>query len=367
MVSTPVLLGQNSNATASPDTTVSDDLIVTLSRAFESNELGLIAVIVAVSSGSPTAPTVSGGGVSWSLVETNPYRTLGTPQATLYLFAGKSATPSGTTITVTPAAAYRIAIAQVIGIDGASEEFVQLDSATFGAGTATGVIMEPMADTTNNAFVGFVYYSRSASLERTWSVDTEAGYTFLGKQFQADGNGTSISLGSLYGIGIDDEAPGVGAALSGGVDYLGATVLEITEATGPAPGQIALPSTVSSAGNYQTDDESTDPGDLIAALADDDNGTYIESEENPDNDTFEFVLENIDIASGISVRYSYGKSVGDSQVINQTVQLLTPDGQSVLKQWTHNNVGVFPQEATQDISDVIVGGAHIVRLISTAA
>lgn len=136
----------------------------------------------------------------------------------------------------------------------------------------------------------------------------------------------------------------------------------------PDVAQVARGSAVVSGGGYRDHAASTLDADLLAALneAARNDGTYIESPENPSDASFEMTLSQLLSADGYRMRYTYGKSSTGGQQINVVVQLRSPDGTVLLREWTHTNVPAFPVFAEQDISDLSVNGQHRIRLISDA-
>lgn len=136
----------------------------------------------------------------------------------------------------------------------------------------------------------------------------------------------------------------------------------------PSTAQAAHPATVIAAGGYRDHAASTANADLLSAINEPgrNDTTFIESPESPSDATFEATLSELLSADGYRVRYTYGKDEAAGQQINQTVQLRSPDGTTLVREWVHTDVGVFPQVAEQDISDLTVNGEHRIRLISDA-
>ena len=146
------------------------------------------------------------------------------------------------------------------------------------------------------------------------------------------------------------------------------TLLEaaITWAANIPTGQVANAATVTeNAGAYTDHLGSSVNADLLTALdsprAD---AAYVQSPENPSNATMKVTLDTITSAAGDELKYTYGKT-GTAQ-LNQTVQLRSPDGSTLIEEWVHTDVGAFPQLATQDVSAHTLSGAHQVWFISDA-
>jgi hypothetical protein len=130
----------------------------------------------------------------------------------------------------------------------------------------------------------------------------------------------------------------------------------------PLAPQTATAVEVLSAGGYTTDADSSQNADLIAALG----GTgYVQSPSNPSNATLTVRLSDLLSADGQLVRYTYGKKTDNAVQINQTVQLRSPDGTALLREFVHTNVGVRPLTAEHNISDLTLSGQHQVWFIDT--
>lgn len=243
MVSTPVLLGQGSNAADGSD--ITDDVVVTLSRAITANELVLVGVTlrgVGVDSVN-TPPTVAGGGITWTPHGSplDVYNS-GTVNTALHVFRGVGPSPSGTTVTITPATGYRVATAQVVEVGGAdtggtvaSAAIVQTVTGAIANQPDISVQAATLSDPTNNAVVAFGAYGRSSAI-RTFSPDATHSFTEL-DELGADDTTSRVAVGqqAQYKVGLAATDPAIGHTLSGGVDHTGIVVLEIADAGGGDP------------------------------------------------------------------------------------------------------------------------------------
>ena len=175
-----------------------------------------------------------------------------------------------------------------------------------------------------------------------------------------DTSASRLSSGDLVVLGASNT--GLGTYLS---------EIEVSDETTPT-GQFVYPETVASnAGGYTTHADSSANADILAALADGsdqtrDDATYIKSPANPSfGATITIALGSLSSANGTKLRYTYGKDFAGGQTIDQTVELLPPVGNDTqIANFSHMNVGVYPQLAEQDISAYALSGAHRVRLTS---
>lgn len=230
---TPVLLG-----TYSSNTTSNVAFDITLSRAIAPNALAVVVVQLNRNGAAPSAPTsVSGGGVTWETLATNTYDSSGYA-AGVYAFRAQGASPSGTTITVTPPSLSALINTQAlvvefpdatVGSNGATA-IVQNQVPTFGSGSigvAREQAMSTLTDTTNNGFfvvIGGTITSASA----VFTPDTSPVVTELydANSLQS-GNGVVLFAG--YALSVTDTNPSVGATIAGATHNSGGMIaLEIS-------------------------------------------------------------------------------------------------------------------------------------------
>jgi hypothetical protein len=135
---------------------------------------------------------------------------------------------------------------------------------------------------------------------------------------------------------------------------------------GAVPGQVVGATAVEVFGNYarNTDDALTEAA-ILDALATAGDGVWVRSPTNPNATVLEVSLASVLSADGRFVRYEYGKGVDNVRQVNQTAQLRSPDGLTLVREWVHTNVAVRPISAEHDISDLTVSGQHRVRFIDT--
>jgi hypothetical protein len=155
----------------------------------------------------------------------------------------------------------------------------------------------------------------------------------------------TIAYADAGGFGLESES----------VEFMTTSVL-----------QLAPPVAVTVAGGYTTDQGSSVAADILAALQDID-AAYVRSPLNPNNAALEVQLAEVLTASGHEIAYEYGKLEDNAVALNQTVQLRSEDGSTVVRQWVHTDVGLFPQTAVQDISDLVISGQMRVRFLDTLA
>lgn len=129
------------------------------------------------------------------------------------------------------------------------------------------------------------------------------------------------------------------------------------------PGNRSLAATVTVAGGWRDHNGSTANADLLAGIQTAGDGAYIETGDNPAADLFECALADLS-GTGATMDYEIGKS-GAAQC-DIVVQLRSPDGVTLVREWTHTNVATFPVSVSQDISDLSVSGQHRVRVTATA-
>jgi hypothetical protein len=136
-------------------------------------------------------------------------------------------------------------------------------------------------------------------------------------------------------------------------------------ATGAPPPayQTVRPASVITNSGYTTDQGSGVDADILAALQAEDT-TYVLSPANPSGSVLRLRLESLQTADGRHIRYQYGKLDDNATDITQTVQIRSPDGNTLLEEFVHVDVGVYPQIAQQDISHLQnLSGQLEVRLI----
>lgn len=234
-VETPILLGSESYGSEASGQDTSAELVITLSRSIAANTLALCHVNIMEQGGTVEQPSVSGGGVTWELLQTNAYRTSGTRRATQFLFAAYGAAPSGATITVTPGAPYRVVLAHVVEVPGADPDPVQNETGSLQSNSIVGAQLVTLSDTTNNAVIAFGAYVRSADASRTWTPDATNGLTELDEALQTDADTQVASIHAQYIVGLAATDPPITASLSGGVDSLGMIALELAESGAVEP------------------------------------------------------------------------------------------------------------------------------------
>jgi hypothetical protein len=119
-------------------------------------------------------------------------------------------------------------------------------------------------------------------------------------------------------------------------------------------------------GGYTDQAGSSTEAALLAAVDEStaDDADYIRSPESPIAPAeIKFRLSPIEVpleGSTHTLRYRYGKSSSDGDTINQVITLYAADGTTVIKQATHNNVGIGP------IADQMVLSAGEVDSIPSA-
>lgn len=228
-VATPILLGSESYGSEAAGQNTSAELVITLSRPIAANTLALCHVNVMEYGSDVDQPSVSGGGVTWELLQTNAYRPSGTRRATQFLFAAYGAAPSGVTITVTPGAPYRVVLAHVVEVPGANPDPVQNVIGSPYSSSFIGAQLVTLSDTTNNAVIAFGAYVRSADANRTWTPDANYGLTELDEARRTDADTQVASIHAQYIVGLAAIDPEITATLSGGSDAIGMIALELTE------------------------------------------------------------------------------------------------------------------------------------------
>jgi hypothetical protein len=156
----------------------------------------------------------------------------------------------------------------------------------------------------------------------------------------------------------------------GGTELLGRHIEGATiysDSAGPVPGQVVgATAVVSNPGGYQrnTDSATTEAAILDALSAAD--ATYVRSPLNYDGAAALVVrLASVQSADGRFLRYEYGKETDNARRVDQLVELRSPDMQTILRAWQHNDVAVRPIAVAQDISDLSVSGEHLVYFWDT--
>jgi hypothetical protein len=135
----------------------------------------------------------------------------------------------------------------------------------------------------------------------------------------------------------------------------------------PATGQFASAVTVvSNTNNYERNtDSATSEAAILDALATAGDGVWVQSPLNPAETLLEVSLSTVQSADGRWLRYEHGKESDNPVQINQTVQLRSPDGVTLIREWVHTNVGLYPVLEEHNINDLVVDGQHRVRFIDT--
>lgn len=236
MVGIPVVLGSGDSVAPVQDTEITDAFAVELDRAAAEDTLVFMSVNVMRFDGPVTTPEVSGGGLTWVLHDSAvQYRTAGNSTASLFVFRGIGAAPSGTPITITPGEGYLVALADVIEVPNtlmsgtvAADAIVQTVSAIGGsdlsaqAATAT--------DTVNNAFIVFGAYNRSTTTRTVTPTLTE-----LTDASGQNAGARAAGLASQYAIGLSDADPTIAFDHSASVDAAGLMILEIAASATATP------------------------------------------------------------------------------------------------------------------------------------
>jgi hypothetical protein len=156
-------------------------------------------------------------------------------------------------------------------------------------------------------------------------------------------------------------------ALSG-VGTTEATHFTVDEPPGAGPAaQYALATAVPSnpSGYDRNTDSVTTEAAILDALATAGDGVWVRSPLNPNATVLEVSLASVLSADGRFMRYEHGKEEDNARQVNQTAQLRSPDGVTLVREWVHTNVAVRPLSAEHDISDLTVSGQHRVRFIDT--
>jgi hypothetical protein len=210
---------------------------VTLSGAIPTGALAMCEVTLTRTFAGQTlgAPTsVTGGGVTWVLEESNAYDVTGTARSGIYLYRAAATSPSGTTVTVTPSALIGIVQAVVFYVTGAvitdngGDAFVQKVT---NAGASVDTISAAMAtasDTTNNQFLAVGSYNNAST--RTFTPNASPALTELfdfSDTLDAIFGGTEVQ----YATGVATSNPSIGFTLSGSASAVGIIVVELAAAT----------------------------------------------------------------------------------------------------------------------------------------
>lgn len=230
-LSTPILLG-NSTAidTSSP-------VEVTLSRAITPGAFVFAVVMLgrdnATNSQQPTS--IAGGGVTWTLEEAFNHDTTGNTRGALYIYRAVATSPSGTTVTVTPAGTEGgiiVAVVEWEGVDTGGTNGSNAFHPTNRVGSATTNTTMPAAMQTlasvENAFFGICY--TSGPNPNIYTPDSSPAMIELLEVNTALNAGSKRkSLFFQYGIGIVDANPTINAN-TGSYDAGAFWVLEIVAA-----------------------------------------------------------------------------------------------------------------------------------------
>lgn len=134
-------------------------------------------------------------------------------------------------------------------------------------------------------------------------------------------------------------------------------------------GQVVTPESVIARNGWTDTAEATSDAAVIAALQ----SSALEDAASPYNpvgdgsDTLKVRLASLLAADGITAKYSYRKQLaGMDKAQNVTVQLRSPDGSTLLDEWTHTNIGTTAVPVTQDISAEALSGQHQVWFVPSS-
>lgn len=114
--------------------------------------------------------------------------------------------------------------------------------------------------------------------------------------------------------------------------------------------------------SYSREDGGTFYSDILAGLNTGGDGLYVRSPLPPTGVAFKVGNITLDTSRvGVALNYEYGKD--GAATINQTIQLRSADGTTLIREAVHNNVAARPLTASMDLSDLTLSGTYSVWLI----
>jgi hypothetical protein len=237
--------------------------------------------------------------------------------------------------------------AAIVAIQGTTSSPLAAGTATLGTVSATQVTASA-TEATGGTAPYTKQWQRSPRSAGTWGDVT--GQTTLALTDATVVSGTNYD----YRLRYTDSALAVEYS-----NWLQADV--------PAPAQVVnATAVVSNPGGYMrnTDSATTEAAILDALSAAD--STYVRTPLNYDGAAALVVrLASVQSADGRFLRYEYGKETDNARRVDQLVELRTPDMQTILRAWQHDNVAVRPIAVAQNISDLSVNGQHLVYFWDT--
>lgn len=146
-------------------------------------------------------------------------------------------------------------------------------------------------------------------------------------------------------------------AVAGGIIFAGDASCSFTSGVSKF-----YPSSVVDAGTYTRETGSSDPADLIDGVEASDT-YYDRSVTRPDSTTLKFSFSALNTRPGVALVYEYGKDEAAGERIDQVIQLRKAG--NLVREASHDDVGVRPQNGNMDLSDLTLVGTYEVWLMDT--